>query len=145
MYRSNSLLSHWGSLNSFAVWNGGLCLLSEARKRKAPLESLLFGLAAFFAVYYAVLIVVWLCSPEEHKSKQSEGERNVWDGNFSAGREATLGVPWTCLTPGLDFSSDTRTKRWVGWGGIFQRPDLYTTRASHSLLYFLDLVCSSLW
>lgn len=72
---------------------GGLCLLSEARKRKAPLESLLFGLAAFFTVYYAVLIVVWLCLPEEPKSKQSEGERNVRDSNFSAGREAMPGVP----------------------------------------------------
>lgn len=69
-------------------------MLSEARKRKAPLESLLFGLAAFFTVYYAVLIVVWLCSPEEHESKQqSKAARNVRDSNFSAGCEASPGVP----------------------------------------------------
>lgn len=99
------------SLNSFAVSKGGLCLLSAARNRKAPLESLLFGLAAIFTVYYAFLIAVWLHSLEECKSKRRVGERNVGDSNFSAGREATPGVPRTCLTPGLDFSSDTRRKR----------------------------------
>lgn len=93
MLRSYYLLSHWVSLNSFAVTKGACVLLSEARKGKALLESLLFGLLAFLTVYYAVLIVVWLRSPLEHKSKQSEGKRNVRGSNFSAGREATPGVP----------------------------------------------------
>ena len=69
--------------------------------------------------------MVWLCLPEEHESKQqSEAARNVRDSNFSAGCEALPGVPWTCLTPGLDFS-------WT-WGGKKVGEDIPASRSMNN-------------
>lgn len=48
--------------------------------------------------------MAWPRSRQERRHKGRE--RNV--GGFSAGRGATTGVPWTCFTPGLGFSFDTR-------------------------------------
>lgn len=63
----------------------------------------------------------------------SEAATSPQDGRLrQESREPALPLDW--------ISAVTQ----VGKGGrIFKRPDLCTTRASHSVVYFLDLVSSS--